>query len=207
MRLAKCQGERCGATFPAAGRFCPRCGRAVDTIVPPPRWQEPRRPPTQRRRPRFPILRFIGLCWLVSFVISGLTHVAHRQAVTAPPAPVMVSPAPSVRVEAESAPDVSSFERFIAWRADHPSDAKHAGKRLEGQEIRWTGTLKKSLIPGRYELMGEMWRKESIHLVPVTADAKDDIRRVESGAHVQIEGVLMDERSAHVVSVREVSQP
>jgi hypothetical protein len=111
-------------------------------------------------------------------------------------------PAPSAPVP-EPTPDTSSLERFIAWRADHPS--KQSRKTLEGQQIRWTGKLKKSFIPGRFELtQADSQDKQSVHLDPATADAKDDLRRLNSGALIEIDGVLMDERSLHVVSVREM---
>jgi hypothetical protein len=156
-----------------------------------------------RRRPCFPILRIVALCWLASFALRSLTHVATRRSVTAP-SPVVVSPA--LPPPAESFPDVTSLEGFIAWRADHAADHKHDKKFLEAQEVRWTGTLKKSLIPGRFDLTDESRGKASVRLLPVTADAKDDIRRLDSGARVRIEGVLMDEHSVHVVSVRESRQ-
>jgi hypothetical protein len=101
------------------------------------------------------------------------------------------------------APDVTSLDTFIAWRADH-SHGKQSRKSLEGRDIRWTGTLKKSLL-GRFDLVqDQLPAKGSIRLVPVTDDAKQDLRRLGTGARIEIEGVLMDDRNLHLVTVREI---
>ena len=202
MRPVKCNGERCGALLPSHARFCPRCGKAIETLPPTPQ----KRPTSSRSCGRFPILRFIAICWLVVFLIRLTAHWATHGPVANPtPTPVLVypaRPAPPAPI-AEPAPDTSSLERFITWRAGKPS--KESRKSVEGQEIRWTGKLKKSLIPGRFELtQADAQNRQSVRLEPVTADAKDDLRRLDSGALIEIDGVLMDERSLHVVSVREV---
>ena len=201
MRLAKCNGERCGATFPPHARFCPRCGKAVDVVVPP-----PARPRASgcRTGARFPILRVILLCWLVVFVLKSLRHGVNSP--PAPATPVIVSPPPLPEESGEpvAIPDVTSFDAFVAWKADHPR-AGRSREQIEGREIRWSGVLKKSIIPGRYELaQDEAQGKGTIHLLPVTSDVRQDLRRLKSGAHVEIEGVLMDERALHLVTVREV---
>jgi hypothetical protein len=154
-----------------------------------------------RQRRGFPILRVILLCWLVVFALKSLRHVATQSPAIAP-APVIVSQPPSqIAPEFDTAPDLSTLDAFIAWRADH-AQSKQSRKALEGRDVRWTGTLKKSLIPGRYDLVQDVSQgKGSVRLLPATDDAKQDLRRLEPGVRVEIEGILMDERSLHLVTV------
>src|SRR4029078_8792092 len=107
-----------------------------------------------------------SLVWCMFFETKTLRIVASQQP-AARPAPVIVSspPVPESSPEPEVAPDVTSLDTFIAWPADH-SHGKKSRKSLEGRDIRWTGTLKKSLL-GRFDLVqDQLPAKGSIRLVP-----------------------------------------
>jgi|SRR5579859_5480637 len=201
MRLAKCNGERCGATYPSHARFCPRCGKAIDVVATP----VSRPLPTYRRRRGFPILRCLLLFWLVVFAVKSFRH-AVSQPPVATPAPVIVSPPtfPQDSPGPEVRPDLTSLDAFAVWRANHRL-TEQSRKQLEGRDIRWTGTLKKSFIPGRYDLAQlDSQGNQSVRMIPVTDDAKQDLGRLQSGAQIEIEGILMDEHSLHLVTVREL---
>jgi len=206
MRLVKCNAAQCGATIPAEARFCPRCGKPVVVA----------RAAAERKRrgvcgvagrKGFAILRVILLCWLVTFAVKSIRRANVQMPAT--PTPVSITPAPAavsetVVPEVEAA-DLGSLDAFVAWRTGHPQYKTQARKLLEGRDVRWTGVLKKSLIPGRYELVEEVsGTKGSIRMIPVTDDAKEDLRKLGSGTNVVIEGVLMDEKSLHLVAVRKV---
>ena len=164
-------------------------------------------PRTPRIRRRIPVLRIIVLCWIASFALRALFRGTMQVPVSAPP-PVLVSPVPGPQgyFEDQPKPDVATLERYVVWRSEQATAGrKQLKKFVEGQEIRWTGTLKKSAWPGRFDLMEDPSRgKESVRLVPVTADAKDDLRRIDTATRIEVDGVLMDEHSVHIVSVREI---
>ena len=198
--MMRCQGDKCTAVFPATASFCPRCGRANDQSAGPIR---------AVGKPRFKVWRMIVLLWIGSMVVRAVFHVSAVQPPVSSPMPMVTLPAADQDADRafDQRADVGSLETFLQWRDNEAIGTRTELKRVvAGTEVRWIGTLKKSAWPGRFELLEDPSRGTAyMRILPVTADAKQDVRWIASGARIDVDGVLMDERSLHAVSVREVN--
>jgi hypothetical protein len=182
MQRVRCPRENCQAIYPAGAAFCPRCGR------PNPR---PRR-------------QFRGFPWiLILLAFFVVRHCAHRSNPN-PPAPASTQNVATPALDVQSA--LSSVESFSQARQN--CNATAAGKRqftgqIAGRYVRWTGVLKHSLIQRSSTLIGTQANsRASIRLMPATDEVKRQLRSIESGSQVEIEGVLLDEQGVHVTNIR-----
>ena len=188
MHLVRCNGERCGATYPSSAAFCPRCGKRT----------------AYRPRRTFRGLHIICVLLAAMFIAKAFVHHA------APPLPA--TPAPPVEqsgpLDSDISDALSSLESFDqarqSWTQDK-AERKRFADLVPGRRVHWTGHLRSWLRPGTFKLTStDPQSPATIRLMPATAEAKEQAKKIKSGTMVEIEGVMMDEQWVHMVSVRPV---
>jgi hypothetical protein len=185
MRFIRCDGDNCGATYPATAAFCPRCGK----------------PTAYRPRRRFAALHVI--CALLAAMFVARAFVRHpAMPLPPPPVPPMEQVGPTDSDISDALSSLESFDQARqSWTQDK-SERKRFTDLVTGRRVHWTGRLRSSLRPGTFKLTStDPQSPASIHLMTATSEAKEQAKKIKSGTIVEIEGVMTDEHLVYVVSV------
>jgi len=144
---------------------------------------------------------------IVRLLRTTTIPVAATPAAVSAPEPAAVEASPVVIDEARIDAAVASLSEFADAREQfrHSRESQRQFReRIAGRHVRWEGRIRHTLWPGTYRLVVDLDHAEdSVKLVPVSPEARRDARRIAAGARVEAEGVLMDDQSVHVTSVRE----
>lgn len=188
MRLVRCNDEKCGATYPSTAAFCPRCGQRT----------------AYRPRRHFRAMQII--CAVLAAMFIAKAFLRHA-AMPLPPPPT--APVEEVRpLESDIFDALSTLESFDqarqSWSQDK-AERKRFADAVTGRRVHWTGRLRSSLRPGTFKLTSiDPQSSAIIRLMPATAEAKEQAKKIKSGTMVEIDGVMMDEQWVHMLSVRTI---
>jgi hypothetical protein len=148
-------------------------------------------------------------------IVSGIFHAMPSMApvVTSPapvrPAPVMPAfPNPQNQLNFVNPSDLTSLNDFIKTRqrwATRPNGQPDFAMRVFGCHVKWVGYLQGTHGPSSLKLAAENSPlAPCVRLTPVAIDVSENIRLMPIGTQVEIEGMLMDDQSLHLLSIREI---
>jgi hypothetical protein len=181
----RCEHEKCAGHYTLIAEFCPRCGRRVN--VP------------KRRRFR-PFRLVLGLL-LVVFVTRGVFRQRTASMPPPPPAPLIEQ---NEQTDTDIRPALFSPEAFFDARQSW-SGSRSFAEVVAGKRVHWVGSLRPSWRPGTFNLVSaDPDAIASIRMIPASARAKEQIKQIPANTTVEIEGVLRDDRSLHLLSIRTV---
>jgi len=123
---------------------------------------------------------------------------------TPAPAPGEVEDQATLNARIDSA--LTSLDAFAAARgcfAESGLGRHRFSDYVAGRHVRWVGRLRHTLRPGSYRLVADPDHPDAaVRLVPASPDVKQDARQIIPGGQVEVEGVLMDDQSLHMTSLR-----